>query len=390
VLSIDHTKEGWKVADSNMKNIVLDGDYGKQAQWFQIPEPADNAPKPPPPYDGAWKEDDTTILVMVAALRETRLVDSLLTMFSTAKNPNRVHFAVIQQNAPGDEDCVEGLCAKLDTPVVKNADGTYDNPNQCRYFDQIRVIRMSNEDAKGPVFARAKQAELVQPEDSYCMQIDAHTHTVQNWDELMLKEWGSCKNEYAVITTYPTNIADLGENTAGIWEMPHLCEAGFLELGLVRNGQAGAAANLERPALTPLWAAGLSFMRCHAETNVPNDPEELGIFMGEEYARAARLFTHGYDMYTPTRPNIGTFYGNDKGNGGLVFHATPAETKSSKQRLGTLLKWKGSDQSPEAIAKLGKYGLGTRRTFEQYAEYSGLDPGTTRARLLLYSGSMLC
>ena len=27
----------------------------------------DDAPKPPPPYDGSWKQDDTTILVMVAA-----------------------------------------------------------------------------------------------------------------------------------------------------------------------------------------------------------------------------------------------------------------------------------------------------------------------------------
>ena len=109
----------------------------------------------------------------------------------------------------------------------------------------------------------------------------------------MLKEWGACKNEYAVLTTYPTNIKDLGQNTAGMWMMPHLCEASFVGNGLVRNGQAGAAGNLKHPILTPLWAAGLSFMRCHAEVNVPNDPEETGIFMGEEYARAARLWTHG-------------------------------------------------------------------------------------------------
>jgi hypothetical protein len=62
---------------------------------------------------------------------------------------------------------------------------------------------------------------------------------------------------------------------------------------ILRNGQASAAAGLTRPILGPLWAAGLSFMKCHAERNVPNDPLETGIFMGEEYARAARLYTNG-------------------------------------------------------------------------------------------------
>ena len=32
----------------------------------------------------------------------------------------------------------------------------------------------------------------------------------------------------------------------------------------------------------------------------------------------------------------------------------------------------------EAVAKLGKYGLGTRRTFEQYANYSGVNPITKK------------
>ena len=34
----------------------------------------------------------------------------------------------------------------------------------------------------------------------------------------------------------------------------------------------------------------------------------MGIFDGEEFARAARLFTHGYDLYTP--------------NENIIFHGT--------------------------------------------------------------------
>ena len=36
------------------------------------------------------------------------------------------------------------------------------------------------------------------------------------------------------------------------------------------------------------------------------DPHLPQIFDGEEFSRASRLWTHGYDMYTPTR--------------GIVFH----------------------------------------------------------------------
>ena len=53
-------------------------------------------------------------------------------------------------------------------------------------------------------------------------------------------------------------------------EVPHLC-AIIWEGGHVRNQQAKAARNLKRPKLTTLWAAGLSFSKCHAEREVPYD-----------------------------------------------------------------------------------------------------------------------
>ena len=81
-----------------------------------------------------------------------------------------------------------------------------------------------------------------------------------------------------------------------------------------------------------------------------------------------------YDFYTPTRPYIGTFYGNEKGNADQAFHASRTETTTAQKRLATLLKWPNSDQSPAALEALGeKYGLGQRRTLEQYNEISGVD-----------------
>lgn len=45
-----------------------------------------------------------------------------------------------------------------------------------------------------------------------------------------------------------------------------------------------------------------------------NDPRLLQIFDGEEYTRGMRMWTHGYDLYTPHRNLV--FHGR--------FPATPA------------------------------------------------------------------
>jgi hypothetical protein len=43
--------------------------------------------------------------------------------------------------------------------------------------------------------------------------------------------------------------------------MPHLCAASTMGEGVVHNERARAIANADRPLLSPLWAAGLSFAR---------------------------------------------------------------------------------------------------------------------------------
>jgi hypothetical protein len=41
---------------------------------------------------------------------------------------------------------------------------------------------MDAAEARGPVYARAQQIKAISPQDDYCMQIDAHTDAVQDWD----------------------------------------------------------------------------------------------------------------------------------------------------------------------------------------------------------------
>lgn len=350
-------------------NIVNGGAGWKVAQTHFDPSPF-------PPYDHRWQSEEASIVVLVAALRETRLAATLESFYKKAAHPERIFFAVVQQNSPEDEDVLEEFCKNMGSPLAKqetDSNKFVNNPQKpCPYFDQIRVIRMDSSEARGPVFARARQAELVQKDDDFCMQIDAHTVVVENWDLRMLAEWGATNNEYAVLTAYPTNFKDLDQNSNKHWEMPHMCGAAFEGFGKVRNDQASAAANLEVPILTPLWAAGLSFHRCHAERSVPNDINLKGVFSGEEFSRGARLWTHGYDFYTIRRPIIGTYYGGEKGGKGN-WHASAEEVSLSNNRMATLLRWPGSDQSAAALKALSTHALGTRRSLEMYINFSGVD-----------------
>lgn len=50
-----------------------------------------------------------------------------------------------------------------------------------------------------------------------------------------------------------------------------------------------------------VWGAGLSFSKCHAERKTMYDPFTPGIFDGEEFTKAIKLWTYGYDIYSPHR-----------------------------------------------------------------------------------------
>ena len=50
-----------------------------------------------------------------------------------------------------------------------------------------------------------------------------------------------------------------------------------------------------------IWGAGLSFSKCHAERKVKVDPHTPNIFDGEEFSKAMRYWTFGYDIYSPHR-----------------------------------------------------------------------------------------
>jgi hypothetical protein len=118
---------------------------------------------------------------------------------------------------------------------------------------------------------------------------------------------------------------------------------------MVRNEQAKAAINLDKPILAPLWAAGLSFSKCHAEKKTPYDPKLPQIFDGEEFSKFARLWTRGYDTYSPHRSIVVHDYQHREGPGPnpLGWTRNAQEFQRSTTRLKTLLGLPEGVRTPE-------------------------------------------
>ena len=130
--------------------------------------------------------------------------------------------------------------------------------------------------------------------------MDSHVLVSRGWDAELATIWAHAGNEFAVLTTYVPGLDELdargdARNVNGRWEVPQVCAMGFRE-GMPRNQPATNAVRLSRPKLAPLWAAGFSFSKCHADLAAPTDPHLPHIFDGEEFSRGARLWTSGYSL----------------------------------------------------------------------------------------------
>ena len=281
----------------NSAGIFLDKDLG----WTTYIEPT-GSNLPFPTLTESWSKDDTTLYLSIASFRDSLCPKTLFNAFSKSAHPKRITVGVIQQNEEGDIDCLVEYCRLMKEAGKSSGDS-------CPFEENIRISRVDAKTAKGPTWGRAKASTLLKDEE-FCMQTDAHMDFVPDWDVKMMKMWADTKNEYAVLSTYVTASSQLELETVpgsnglgGSFEVPHLCMMSLAgSHGMPRVWGTKCMRNMPRPKMTnAVWGAGLSFSKCHAERKVPYDPHTPFIFDGEEFSRAIRFWTWGYDIYTPHR-----------------------------------------------------------------------------------------
>ena len=157
-------------------------------------------------------------------------------------------------------------------------------------------MKVDSKSASGPVFARHVGDRMYRGE-YYAMQLDAHVTFIKDWDELMISQFHETKNEYAVLSTYLTDVQGslTPDGRSKRNTRPIMCNSHFEGAGetshLRHLSQPEEKAVLQdTPMLQPFWAAGMSFSRGHFVTRVPYDCCLPMLFQGEEISIGVRFF----------------------------------------------------------------------------------------------------
>jgi len=353
---------------------------GPRDEWSYVK----NCASPPEPYleKDAFEIDARankmidgrpTIFVGIASYRDHWCSKSLETGYGRAKYPNRIFFGVSQQNAPVDKPCLQ---------TARPCD---EDPEQviCKYRDNIRITEIDAADAKGPVFGR-HFADLLYEDEYYALQVDAHMIFINNWDEIVIEQFNNLNNDYAILSTYPSDIKQIDSNgNSKARTAPIICKTRLLHTGMIKHEAAGEMYWPRRwpntPMLGPFLGAGVIFSRGHRIIRVPYDCCLDWIFDGEEFSLAARAFTWGYDFYAPStsfsfhpysRKDKPPMFWENKG-GPSRREKQNQETRSQnriKHILGLPVLKNEFDEKD-----LDKYGTGPRRPLDTYYNVFGLD-----------------
>uniref|UniRef100_A0A7S3L6I9 Uncharacterized protein n=1 Tax=Amphora coffeiformis TaxID=265554 RepID=A0A7S3L6I9_9STRA len=341
---------------------------------------------PPAEADG-----DGTIFVSIASYRDgERCGETLKSIFENAKNPDKVIVGLAEQNDPNDAFCLEEYCKKYGFETIKRQpvrkDVTKiltkdDERAKCPHYDQVRQVSFHDIQAKGPAYTRSLTHKVLGNEE-FCLQIDAHTQLVPNWDVYMKEEWKAMGNEFGVLSTIPpatTDMDSLGPTGDKATHVPRQCFVKFRDNGvpdfedITENSEA---IDLEKPLLSHGWSAAYSFSKCHLEESVPYDPFSHYAKPVEQFVRYTRMWTRGYDTYTPTRNYLFHDYGtqpNGHGNNEWFGRQRTRFRLMAIRRAKKVLNLL-DEQLPESnLANLGLYGLGKRRSLAQLQQFAHID-----------------
>lgn len=294
-----------------------------------------------------------TIFISIASYRDEVCNDTLKSIYKMAANPKNVYCGLVQQNdLDNDDDCL----LKSDDSIVT---------------ENVRNVRLKHFEAKGPCWARYLASTLWSGEE-YFLQIDSHSRFVKNWDIKcidMVKKISENGNKKVVISHYPPGYEQYKDENV----LPHrLCQSFFNNNGMLSFLGAESMDTNGECHENAYVAGGFLLSRYTLLEDVPYDPNLDFLFVGEEIGHSIRIWTSGYDIYSPSE--------------NIVFHEYTREGKpkiwddniySNKDALEKVKQMIGLDSIhtlPKNIKyNIKKYGLGKERTLEEYYEFAGID-----------------
>lgn len=301
---------------------------------------------------GEYMNKPNSIFISIASYRDDECQDTLKSIYNNADNPNNIYIGICHQNKDDSERCDIGIDIK--------------------YIPNIRIIDIDYMKAKGPTYARYWCSTLWRGEEFF-LQIDSHTHFIKGWDTELIKMYRECEKESRkpILSAYPPT-----EEQMKLKGYPEMCN-GKLSSNGIPIFLAGWTSESDKPTRSPkpFAAGGFMFLRGNFLYEVPYDPNLSHLFQGEETLLSARLFTYGYDFYTPNIKVAWHNYGRkDKPKYWTDISNQSNCRKMAETRVLFLLgREKEKNVAKDFLRDKHIYGFGNIRTINDFWLASGID-----------------
>ncbi|MDA9981999.1 UDP-N-acetylglucosamine-transferase, partial [Gammaproteobacteria bacterium] len=299
-------------------------------------------------------DDGDTIFIAIAAYCEPELVSTIESCLTTARHPERLRF---------------GICLQYDDSNPLTSSTCLDQYSQ---DTRVRSVNYPFQDSKGGCWAR-NIAQQLYDNERYTLQIDAHSQMLESWDVVLIRMMRELPSDKPLITGFPPlyyfvkgqkvfqHIDDFSQVNTAFAEK-------WNDDGSIHHPQKIIPENnASFPRRTRFLSGAFVFTLGQWNDEVRQDPDHF--YTGEEFALTIRSFTHGYDLFDPSQivlwhrlhpePNRKFWHDNEDVKV-RRFH------NQGLQRLRWL--YEGDPEN-----RLGRYGLGTDRTLDEFHIYSGLD-----------------
>jgi hypothetical protein len=311
------------------------------------------------------------IFVSIASFRDKQLIKTVESCLKNAYDPSNIRIGIFWQ---------------------------YDDDEDISIFDNVPNVvtyKIHWEEAEGSVcWARYMLQQLLFNDEEYYFQVDSHTLFSKHWDKILLEIYRETESDKPIISAGPNYYFDL---TAEGGLPPYggsytefdgyKCQAqpfqqkldsldinGYFMYGFKK------AEDLSKPFLGRHISAALLFTKGTWVREVPYDPNLY--FQGEEGSLALRSFTRGYDIFAPNKIPIWHLH--------YQFNSRKRHWNSfEKDRIN--VKSKESDIRYKSILNgtlQGVYGLGYKRSMQDWINYSGVNLLTATATNEAYSGAI--
>jgi len=297
------------------------------------------------------------IFLSIASYSDPVLGFTLARALATARRPEKLHFGVVDQSPAGT--------------LAPNPDAL--RPARLSY------LRIDPVYARGACWARAVAMSLYDGE-SWFLQLDSHMDFDLHWDERLIEQASGLLpgRRGVVLSAYPNAFVFEGDravrrlSTSKVLTHVVKPNASFEPDHLLLGFEAHPL-DMDVPVPGFHLGAGCLFAPGQFAQAFPYDP--WFYFHGEEQSLAARLYTHGWDIFHP--PGLPVYHLYNTPDAGAARRPLHWDETQDAQRQQT---WWTFEQRARfrlnALLRnepLGVYSLGSVRTMADYAAFSGID-----------------